>query len=95
MFLLRALFWVGVLVIALPLVTGVGEGRSADYDPEPVRLDEVAIMIQVTVSDLMGFCDREPEACETGHRVLWTARETATSAAGKAHDWLSEGPTED
>jgi len=95
MFLLRALFWIGAIVIALPLVTGGGQGTPSDYDPEPVQLAEVAVMVQVTATDMLSFCDREPEACETGHRLLWTTREAATDLAGKAHDWLREGPTDE
>ncbi len=94
MFLIRAMFWIGAIVIALPLVTGAGEGQPANYDPEPVQLAEVAIMVQTTAADLLGFCDRQPDACETGQRLLWTTREAATDLAGKAHVWLSEGPSD-
>jgi len=95
MFLLKAMFWIGAIVIALPLVTGVGDSQPANYDPEPVQLSEVAFMVQTTATDLLSFCDREPDACDTGHRLLWTTREAATDLAGRAHEWLSEGPTDE
>lgn len=92
MFLFRAAFWIGTIVIALPLLTGVDEQERIEMEANPVQLQEVAIMLQVTVSDLLGFCDRQPEACETGDRMLWTARGAATNVAGRAHTWLNEGP---
>ena len=94
MFLFRALFWVGALVIALPLVTGGGSTVPADYDPEPVQLHELATMVQVAASDIMSLCERKPEVCDTSHRLLWTARGAATNLAGRAHIWLQEGPPE-
>ncbi len=92
MFLFRAAFWIGAIVIALPLVTGVDEEQRRQMETDPVQLEEVAIMLQVTVTDLLGFCDRQPTACETGDRMLWTTRSAATNLAGRAHTWLDDGP---
>ena len=92
--MLKAAFWISVIVIALPYLTGGEDGYPADYRPEPVELHEVAFMLQAAASDVLGLCDREPEVCDTGHRLMWTARNTATDLAGHAHDWLEEGPAE-
>lgn len=92
--MIKAAFWLSVIVIALPFLTGSGSGYPEDYEPEPVQLHEVAYMVQATASDIMRLCEREPEACDTGQRLLWTARTTATDLAGKAHDWLEDGPAE-
>ncbi len=92
--MIKAAFWISVVVIALPLLTGENGGYPADYEPEPVQLHEIAFMVQAISGDVLSMCDRDPKICETGNRLLWTIRETATNVAGKAHVWLSEGPAE-
>ncbi len=90
--MLKAAFWIGVVVIALPLATGEGGGYPVDYDPEPIQVQDIAATAQAIAGDFMGMCDREPEICDTGHRLLWSIRGAATGVADKAHIWLSEGP---
>jgi len=88
--MLKAAFWISVIVIALPFATGGGNGMPDNYRPEPVELGEVTTMVRTTASDFMGLCDREPETCDTGQRILWNARVAAGNLAGRAQDWLSE-----
>ncbi len=88
--MIKAAFWISVIVIALPFMTGGSEGMPEDYQREPVHLAEVAAMVQTTAGDIMRLCEREPEACDTGQRILWNARAAATDLAGRAHDWLSQ-----
>jgi len=93
--MIKAAFWISVIVIALPFMTGSGDGMPAEYEPEPVRLAEVALMVQTATSDIMQLCDREPETCDTGQRVLWNVRVAASDLAGRAHDWLDQEGEED
>lgn len=89
--MIKAAFWISVIVIALPFMTGGGEGMPDNYEAEPVRIEEVTFMVRTTASDVMGLCDREPGACETGQRILWNARLAASDLAGRAQTWLSQG----
>jgi len=88
--MLKAAFWISVVVIALPFVSGDGEGLPADYEPQPVELGEVTDMVRTTASDFLHLCDREPGACDTGQRILWNTRVAAGNLAGKAQEWLSQ-----
>jgi hypothetical protein len=93
--MLKAAFWMCVLVIALPFMTGSGEGMPEDYEPQPVEVGEVVVMVQTTASDIMRLCEREPDACDTGQRILWNTRAAASDLAGRAHEWLRDGPEGD
>jgi len=89
--MIKAAFWISIIVIGLPFMTGGSEGMPEDYQPEPVRLEEVAFMVQTTARDVMDLCNREPDACDTGQRILWNTRVAASDLAGRAHEWLSQG----
>jgi hypothetical protein len=88
--MLKAAFWICVLVIAMPFLTGNSTSMPQDYDPEPVKLGEVASMVRTTASDVMRLCEREPEACDTGQRIMWNARLAAGELAGRAQAWVNQ-----
>jgi|GEM_PF-1401304 len=89
--MLKMAFWISVVVIALPFVTGGGAGMPEDYDAEPVKLAEMASMVRTTASDVMHLCEREPDACDTGQRIMWNTRIMAGDLAGRAQEWLTKG----
>ena len=93
--MLKAAFWIGVIVIALPFVSGDGDGLPSDYEPQPVQLGEVTAMVRTTASDFMRLCERQPDACDTGQRIMWNTRVAASDLAGKAQDWLRRGSDPD
>jgi len=88
--MLKAAFWMCVFVIALPFMTGNG-GMPQDYEPQSVEFGEVVAMVRTTASDMMHLCDREPETCDTGQRIMWNTRLAAGELAGKAQNWLNQG----
>jgi hypothetical protein len=60
MFLVRAAFWLSVVVILLP-----AEKDTGDKAPR-VTAFEALSAAQSTVSDLSQFCQRNPNVCVTG-----------------------------
>lgn len=60
MFLLRAAFWLSIVIILLPADTETG-----DKAPR-VTAFEALVAAQTAVSDISQFCDRNPDVCDTG-----------------------------
>ena len=93
--MLRAIFIIGVGVIALPYLTGSDTSYPEGYEPEPVSFGEAIWAAQTAASDVMGLCAREPQVCDTTGRMLYHTREAAIDLTGRAHEWLEEGPESD
>jgi hypothetical protein len=62
--LLRAAFWLSVVVVLLP-----GDKDTGDQAPR-VTVFQTLSAAQSTVSDLSQFCSRNPDACATGGTML-------------------------
>lgn len=60
MFLLRAAFWLSVVVILLP-----GDPETGEEAPR-VTAVQALWAAQGAVKDLSQFCDRNPDVCDTG-----------------------------
>ena len=60
MFLLRAAFWLSVVVLLLP-----ADPETGDKAPRVTAFEALAAA-QAAVSDLSQFCDRNPDVCVTG-----------------------------
>ena len=59
MFLIRSVFWLGVVVMILP--------PASDGSPPPrVSLFESLSAAQIFAEDIAGTCERNPKACEIG-----------------------------
>ena len=63
-FLLRMGFWLTVVCVLLP--TGGGKQTSPDAQLDATQAVTLA---SAAVSDMSGFCDRQPEACAAGGKV--------------------------
>lgn len=63
MFLVRSIFWLGVVVMILP--------PAADGSPPPrVSLLEAISAAQIFANDIAGTCERNPRACEIGNDTV-------------------------
>jgi hypothetical protein len=93
MFLIRAAFWLTLVVMLLPA------------DP-PTKQDNVSVNpIQAigaardTVADVSSFCDRNPDACVTGGAVMDLLVRKARYGIRKATEYFDsarhEQPTDD
>jgi hypothetical protein len=59
MFLIRAAFWLTIVVFLLPADPNTGQAPG-------VGAIQALTAVQATASDLSGFCDRNPDVCATG-----------------------------
>ena len=64
MFLIRAAFWLTVVVLLLP-----GDPKTGADAPR-VGAFEALLAARGAVADMSGFCDRNPEVCATGSTAL-------------------------
>lgn len=64
MFLIRAAFWLTVVVMLLPADPPT---RQDDVPVNPIQAIGAA---RDTVADVSNFCDRNPDACVTGTAVM-------------------------
>ena len=84
MFLIRTAFWLTLILLVLPIdrdEAGIAEG--------PGTLETLAA-VQTVVSDMRGFCERNPGACATGAATVDVLRQKAVYSAGVVQGWLSD-----
>lgn len=61
-FLLRMAFWLGLVCLLLP------SGGKTDPKAQ-ISATQAATLANAAVSDMRGFCDRQPAACKVGGKV--------------------------
>ncbi len=61
-FLLRITFWLGLVCLLLP------SGGKSDPDAH-ISATQAATLASAAVSDMRGFCERQPTACKVGGKV--------------------------
>ena len=81
-FLLRMAFWLGVVCVLLP--TGGGKSPEAQIDP----LAAVSAA-GAAVSDMRGFCERQPDACVVGGKVATAIGHKAEAGARTIYEMIS------
>jgi hypothetical protein len=64
MFLVRAVFWLSVVVLLLP-----GDPKTGADAPR-VSAFEALFAARAAVADVSAFCDRNPDVCATGSTAL-------------------------
>lgn len=83
-FLLRATFWISLVLLLVPMDTGAS---SSSQHVSPLQALSVA---QAAVEDAKGFCERNPAACETGAAALVTVGEKARVGVRLLNTYLDE-----
>lgn len=92
MFLLRTAFWLSLVILLLP--TGQHAGEDADTAQNPgVTASDAFDVARSAYSDLSGFCDRNPQTCETGSAALRTFGQKAQYGARMVYEYLAEFDT--
>ena len=84
-FLLRMAFWLGVVLVLLPSVA-LQRGASTTE----IGAADAISAASATVSDLKGFCARQPDACTVGSHVATAIGYKAQAGAKMLYDFLSE-----
>jgi hypothetical protein len=75
MFLLRAAFWLSVVILFLP-----GDPQSGTDAPRVTAI-QALMAARATIADMSGFCDRNPDVCVTGSAALGAFTEKAENGA--------------
>lgn len=88
-FLLRTAFWISVLLMFLPFGAGLkSDGPSAQ---DRASIDGMAALAAAgaTISDVSGFCARQPGACDVGQQALKMVGERAVAGAAAVQTYLA------
>jgi Family of unknown function (DUF5330) len=83
-FLLRMAFWLGVVCVLLP------SGGSKQASPD-ARIDatQAVTLASAAVSDMRGFCDRQPDACKVGGKVAVAIGHKAEAGARTLYELVT------
>ena len=82
-FLLRMTFWLGAVCVLLP---GGGSAKAPSAQIDPASAVSAA---SAAVSDMRGFCARQPEACEVGGKVAVAIGHKAEAGARTLYEMIS------
>lgn len=82
-FLLRTAFWLTLVLVLIPLGSGKDEGETTKVDPIAAYTAASA-----AVSDISGFCSRNPQACETGGDAIAMIGARARDGARIVYEFL-------
>jgi hypothetical protein len=83
-FLLRAAFWLSIVVVLLPTPDSVKMPESNFGAAQAVSA------ASATMSDMRQFCARQPEACEVGSAALTQFGHKAQASAKWLYEFLSD-----
>jgi hypothetical protein len=84
MFLIRAAFWLSIVVILLP--SGSQKGPTAPQ----VGAAEAVTAASAAVADMRQFCARQPEACTVGSQAAVVFGQKAQAGAKMLYEFLSD-----
>jgi hypothetical protein len=86
MFLLRTALWTSV---ALALLPSFVPGKSTMV-PVEVGATGAVTAASATMADLVGLCDRQPEACAAGAQLATAFRQRAQAGARIVYDFVGK-----
>jgi len=82
-FLLRMAFWLAVVCMLLP---GSGKQTSPEAQIDPKQAMTLA---GAAVTDMRGFCERQPDACKAGGKVAVALGHKAEAGALTLYEFVS------
>lgn len=82
-FLIKSAFWLGLALFLIPMPRDERSGGERN-----VSAIEAVGAAQEAFSDIKGFCERKPGACEVGQAALVTVGERAKVGAKIVYDYL-------
>jgi hypothetical protein len=84
-FLLRLVFWVGLVLVLLP------RDKTPDSDKTPqIGASEAVSAATAAVSDMSQFCKRQPAACEVGGQAATVIGQRAQAGARKLYQIITD-----
>jgi hypothetical protein len=84
MFLIRAAFWLSVVIMFIP-----ADPQSGAPAPR-VTVIETMVAARAVVADLSNFCDRNPDVCVTGSAAFQVFAEKAQNGARMLYQYLDK-----
>ena len=82
-FLLRMTFWLGVVCVLLS-----SGGKSTSPDSQ-IDASQAVTLASAAVTDVRGFCERQPDACEAGGKVAVAIGHKAEAGARTLYEFIS------
>lgn len=89
MFLLRTAFWLSIVIFLIP-VDPQAEHQTQATGAAPIGAFEAASAAQATLSDVSGFCGRNPTTCDIGGRVATTFMLKAQTGARMVYEFIDK-----
>ena len=86
MFLIRAAFWLSLVVLLLP-----GDPQTGEQAPR-VNAIEALVAARTAVADLSAFCDRNPDVCATGGTAFQVFAQKVRYGAHMLYDYFDRAP---
>ena len=83
-FILRIAFWLAVVCILLP-----GGTKTTSPDAQ-MDASEAVTLAGAAVSDMRGFCERQPDACVTGGKVMVALGHKAEAGARTIYEFITK-----
>ena len=83
-FLLRMAFWLTIVCVLLPS----GGTKSTSPDAQ-IDAAQAASLAGAAVSDMRGFCARQPDACVVGGKVVVALGHKAEAGARTIYEFIS------
>jgi hypothetical protein len=91
-FLIRTAFWLCVVLALLPFFAGE-QSKEQTSAQSSFDAGEAVVAASATVSDLSGFCSRQPEACSVGSQAAAAFGHKAQAGAKILFDYLNDRMT--
>ena len=82
-FLLRMAFWLGVVCVLLP------SGTQSTSSDAKIDATQAVPLAGAAVSDVRGFCDRQPDACVLGGKVAVALGHKAEAGARTIYEFIT------
>jgi len=82
-FLLRMAFWLCVVCVLLP------SGTKTAAPEANIDAKQAVTLASAAVSDVSGFCERQPNACEVGGKVAVAIGHKAEAGARTIYDFIT------
>ncbi|PZQ17004.1 MAG: hypothetical protein DI565_06350 [Ancylobacter novellus] len=88
-FLLRIAFWVCLLLMFLPFGSNLKSDGPGAQDRASIDAMAALAAAGATISDVGGFCTRQPGACDVGQQALKIVGERAAAGAQAVQNYLA------
>jgi hypothetical protein len=82
-FLLRMAFWLSVVCVLLP------SGTKLTSPDANIDAKQAATLAGAAMSDIRGFCDRQPDACVVGGKVAVALGHKAEAGARTIYEFIT------